>query len=222
MQSIIKYLKMFILLGNSVCIMGLSGCKDGGISVTTVGSDQLLEEDMASEKGSGSDAEEESVIAGRIITEEEASENESIFVYVCGAVVNEGVYELEAGSRVYEAIDSAGGMTEEAAGEYLNLAEMVSDGERIYVPTEEELDEGSISISIPGDSSEESTGGLVNINTASADQLMTLSGIGEKKAEDIISYRNSNGNFGSIEDIKNVSGIGDSTFEAIKDSITVQ
>ena len=145
-----------------------------------------------------------------------------LFVYVCGAVVSDGVYELDAGSRVYEAIDAAGGMTEDAAGAYLNLAETVSDGERIYVPTQQEVDEGALSILIPGDSSEESTGGLVNINTASADQLMTLSGIGEKKAEDIISYRDSNGNFGSIEDIKNVSGIGDATFEAIKDSITVQ
>lgn len=221
MQSIIKYLKMFILLGNSVCLVGLAGCREGGLSVTTVGSDQLLEEDTSeTEEESGTEA--ETLIAGRIITEEPEAESENLFVYVCGAVVNEGVYELPTSSRVYVAIEAAGGMTEDAAESYLNLAELVSDGERIYVPTQQEVDEGTISLLIPDDDSEDSAGGLVNINTASADQLMTLSGIGEKKAEDIISYRNSNGNFGSIEDIKNVSGIGDSTFEAIKDSITVQ
>ena len=216
-SRIIRYIKIAVLLGNGVCLCGLAGCSEGGLSVTTVGNEQVLTE-------AEEETEPESIIAGTMITEAETQEEpagEVLYIYVCGAVVKEGVYELEAGSRVYEAIDAAGGMTEDAAGAYINLAEPLTDGERIYVPTEEELDEGSISIMIRDSSSGESGSGLVNINTADAEQLKTLSGIGEKKAEDIISYRDSNGKFGSIEDIKNVSGIGDATFESIKDSITV-
>ena len=143
-------------------------------------------------------------------------------VYVCGAVNNSGVYYLEAGSRVHEAVEMAGGLTEDAAEEYINLAQELEDGQQVYIPTLEEALEQGLSIGSSASSSgTDSSDGLININTATSEQLQTLSGIGESKAAAIISYREENGDFGSIEDIKNVSGIGDSTYEKIKDYITV-
>ena len=143
-------------------------------------------------------------------------------VYVCGAVNNSGVYYLEAGSRVHEAVEMAGGLTEDAAEEYINLAQELEDGQQVYIPTLEEALEQGLSVGSSASSSgTDSSDGLININTATSEQLQTLSGIGESKAAAIISYREENGDFGSIEDIKNVSGIGDSTYEKIKDYITV-
>ena len=143
-------------------------------------------------------------------------------VYVCGAVNNSGVYYLEAGSRVHEAVEMAGGFTQDAAEEYINLAQELEDGQQVYIPTlEEALEQGLSAGSSASSSGTDSSDGLININTATSEQLQTLSGIGESKAAAIISYREENGDFGSIEDIKNVSGIGDSTYEKIKDYITV-
>ena len=135
-------------------------------------------------------------------------------VYVCGAVANPGVYYLPSGSRKQEALVAAGGLVETAATSYVNLAEMIKDGERIYFPYEDEL--GSIEIvEIETDS------GLVNINTANKELLMTLSGIGESRAVAIIEYREEHGPFSCIEDICLVNGIKEGLFNKIKDSITV-
>ena len=134
----------------------------------------------------------------------------SIFVYVCGAVVSEGVYELPAGSRVYEAIREAGGFSEEAAVSHINQAEILEDETRIYVPTMEEVQ-----------SEIESGGGKVNLNTASKEELMTLPGVGESKADLIIRYREEHGKFRQIEDVMNISGIKEGLFEKIKENITV-
>ena len=141
-----------------------------------------------------------------------------ICVYICGAVHEPGVYELPEGSRVHEALDMAGGMTEEAAAYALNLARIAVDGEQIYVPDAEEIQGQSI---LSG-----SAGGLgyekkVNINTASMEELMTLTGIGEAKAESIIRYREENGGFQSIEDLMEIGGIKEGVFEKIKDDITI-
>ena len=147
---------------------------------------------------------------------EQKEEKQSVFVYVCGAVRSEGVYELEAGSRVYEAIEKAGGFKENAAADSVNQAELLKDEERLYVPTVEEVEEG------------QSTGwktasedGKINLNTASKEELMTLAGIGAAKAESIIRYREQQGGFKAIEEIKQIEGIKDGVFEKIKDSITV-
>lgn len=142
------------------------------------------------------------------------------YVYVCGAVNSPGVYALSPDSRIYDAIEAANGFTDEASRDYLNLAELIIDGEMIYAPTVDEASDRE-RFSESRQDPEKDSDGKININTASKELLTTLSGIGNGKAENIISYREENGRFAAIDDIKNVSGIGDSIFESIKDFITV-
>ena len=144
-----------------------------------------------------------------------------MYVYVCGCVQNPGVYGLNDKSRVYQAVDMAGGMTTGADKDYLNMAEFLKDGQKIYVPSESENLSGAVGsgadsgISEPKDQK-------VNINTAGKEQLMTLTGIGESRAQDIISYRNTNGVFKALEDIMNVPGIKEAAFAKIKEQITIK
>ena len=151
-------------------------------------------------------------------TEDVVASEDTITVYVCGAVVQEGVYELPTGSRISDALLMAGGYDENALHGYVNLAERLEDGERIYFPDYQELEELGI---VPISTTESSESGLVNINTADAEMLKTLPGIGDAKAADIIAYREEHGAFSSIEDIKNVSGIGESIYNRISSGITV-
>ena len=141
----------------------------------------------------------------------ENSERSGIYVYICGEVATPGVYELSENSRIYEAVDAAGGFTENAARESVNLASKVSDGMQITIYNKEEA------ASLPAGGSS----GLVNLNTATKEELMTLKGIGESKAEDIIRYREKSGGFKKIEDIMKISGIKEAGFQKIKDNITV-
>ena len=144
-------------------------------------------------------------------------------VHVCGEVVNPGIYELPAGSRIYEAVKAAGGFTENAAEESVNLASPIEDGVQIRIYSKEET-ETLAAGAAPFDGFEASGEGkepVVNLNTATKEELMTLSGIGESRAEDIIRYREENGGFQNIEDIMKVSGIKDAAFQKIKDRITV-
>lgn len=145
-------------------------------------------------------------------------------VYVCGAVKDPGVYMLEPGSRVCDAIDAAGGLLSEASITYWNQAEQVYDGEMIEIPTAEEakqlLESASQSIAAEGEDPA-TTDSRININTASKAELTELPGIGDTKAAAIISYRETHGNFTSIEDIMNVSGIKEGSFEKIKDLIRI-
>jgi competence protein ComEA len=144
-------------------------------------------------------------------------------VYVSGAVVHPDVYELPYDSIVKDAIEAAGGPTGEADLDRINLARRVCEEEQIYVPQEGEESPPVSPPSGPSLSSPSSqASGKVNINTATAEELCTLPGIGPVKAESIIDYRTTNGPFQSIEDIENVRGIGDATFEKLKDKITVQ
>ena len=148
---------------------------------------------------------------------------QKITVFVCGAVNSPGVYEFESDSRVVDAIEMAGGFTSDACVDYLNQAEKLTDSVRIYVPTSEEVKNGTVlypEIS-SGSSVSGSNQNTVNINTADKNLLMTLPGIGEAKAGSIIKYRDSKGAFSSIEEIKNVEGIKDGIFEQLKDLISV-
>ena len=151
-----------------------------------------------------------------------------IIIHITGAVENEGIVKLEEGSRIADAIDSAGGLTSEADLTAINLAYVLKDGQKIYIPrisdTEEEIAEiEDPKINIIVDNGErQDTNGKININTASISELISLSGIGEGTAIKIIEYRTTKGKFNSIEDIKNVSGIGDAKYESIKDYITVK
>lgn len=147
------------------------------------------------------------------------TQNSVCYVYVCGAVGNPGVYPLPSGSRVYEAIEAAGGLLEEAGADCVNQAEPVSDGQMIKVLTAEEAEKNAADTARTN--TPEASDGRVNINTAVAAELMTLPGVGESKAESIISYREENGGFDKIEDIMNITGIKEGVFEKIKDDIMV-
>ena len=144
-----------------------------------------------------------------------------ICVDVGGQVNNPTVVELPEGSRVQDAIDAAGGITEKADLTEINRAALVEDGEKIFVPelieggeTEDAGSKGATETSVWSD-------GKININTADSEQLQELDGIGPVTAEKIIDYREENGRFASVEDIKKVSGIGEKTYETLKDSIKV-
>lgn len=142
--------------------------------------------------------------------------NKEIVVDVKGAVNRPNIYRLEEGSIVDDAIVMAGGITGEADLSKINRAEKLSDNQEVTVPKINET-EGSIEALSKGVSSD----GKVNINTANAAELDTLPGVGPARASDIIKYRETNGKFKSIEDIKNIKGIGEASFEKLKDMIKV-
>ncbi len=137
------------------------------------------------------------------------------YVYVCGAVNQPGVYQLAEGARVSEAIELAGGFTEDAVRESYNLAEKVADAQKIQILSVTEAENQQL------DGTVEVSDGRINLNTATAAELMTLPGVGQAKADSIISYREEHGGFDKIEDVKNVSGIKEGIFVKMKDSITV-
>ena len=141
-----------------------------------------------------------------------------ISVYVSGQVKNTAVVELEDNGnlRAVDAVNLAGGLTEFADTEAINLAEAISDGQHIHIPTKEIL----LQPSTKEISSAQNSGDKVNINTADVDKLSTLKGIGPATAQKIIDYREQNGAFKTIDEIKNVRGIGQKKFDAIKDKIT--
>ena len=177
------------------------------------------------------------------IDEEIKEEEPSIYVEVKGAVNSPGVYEMEEGQIVNDAITKAGGFLESAYTDIINLSKKISDELVIYVYTKKEYEKSDSTKEKVNDDSylidnaiknkvsiitgNEDTGGndtnssLVNINIASIAELTTLPGIGEAKAQKIITYREENGYFKTIEELKNVSGIGDATFEQLKTLITV-
>lgn len=166
-------------------------------------------------------------------TEEETYSDDVILVHVSGAVNNEGVVELKVNSRVSDAIEKAGGVKEDAYTDEINLAYKLEDGMKIHIPTKQEEQQTNTTENIQvittdsgvvekEEQKEETKQKKVNINTALQAELETLSGIGTSTANKIIAYRKEKGTFKKIEDIKNVSGIGEAKFEKIKDYITVK
>ena len=197
-----------------------------------------------SEKVSNSSGEDVKAEEGAVME----TQPEMIFVDVCGAVMNPGVFELEAGSRVFQAIEAAGGYLPEAAQTCINRAGVLVDGQQLYILTQEEMEQQGISPAEMANTSgntgnlpdtqaggsagaaqpEASSGASgqqdnrVNINTADETQLTTLTGIGNTRAQAIIAYREENGPFAAIEEIMNVQGIKEGTFAKIKDEIVVE
>lgn len=162
--------------------------------------------------------------------EEKISEEEQkIIVHITGAVVNNGIVEVKESARINDVIEAAGGVREDADLSNVNLAYAVKDGQKIYIPSKndkEEIEDLKIisdeaGTDIINKDDEAQTSKAININTATKEELQSLSGIGEATASKIILYRQENGKFRTIEDIKNVPGIGDAKFETIKDKITV-
>ncbi len=171
----------------------------------------------AAKKGADVKVTEEETSSLALETEETTEEDVEICVHVCGCVQNPGVYYLRQGARIHEAVEEAGGMTADADRQYVNLAKEAEDGAQIYIPSMEEVEEGfSPEMADPAVDD-----GLVNINTASVEELKNLPGIGEIKAEAIVTYRETSGAFSSIEEIMNVAGIKESSYERIKDYIKV-
>ncbi len=169
--------------------------------------------------------------AGEPIILQPAPTKAPVAVHVIGAVPRPGLYEFSEGARVQDAIDAAGGLLASANSNALNLAALLEDGQQLDVPYKdgEEPSETSSSPDLPGtdepaqndSSTENSDVDLVNINTATLEELDGLPGIGPTTAQKILDYREANGPFSVIEDIQNVSGIGPSTFDEIKELITV-
>lgn len=147
---------------------------------------------------------------------DETVSNELIMVDVSGAVKEPKVVQLSEGSRVADAIEAAGGLTDKADTVKINQAAFLTDGEKIYVPEEGEDVSG-----LEFNSHTEQTSGKIDINTATSEELQTLNGIGPATAEKILQYRSDVGYFKSIEEIKNVNGIGDKTFDELKEYIKV-
>lgn len=149
---------------------------------------------------------------------EEPVEQDLITVDVKGAVKSPGIYDLPVGSRVNDAVQKAGGLTDQADSKSLNLAQKVSDEALVYVPTKgEEASQQSGS----GATSSTSKEKKVNLNKASLEELKQVKGLGGKRAQDIIDHRETNGKFKSVDELKKVSGIGAKTIEKLKDYVTV-
>ena len=212
-------------------VLILSGCAPQGKEIVLTDTapegaevtDEEVFEEEVKEKGDNSPAED-------ISCQSESSEKPAnIFVYVCGEVERPGVYELEKSSRIVDAVEAAGGFLETADKTYVNLAALLDDGVKLYIPSLQETMESADTLqietfekestSLSGSNDKSST--LININLATKEELTALPGIGNATAEKIISYREEHGSFKSTEDIMNVSGIKDKLFSKIKDHITV-
>ena len=150
---------------------------------------------------------------------DESLEQDLITVDVKGAVKSPGIYDLPVGSRVNDAVQKAGGLTEQADSKSLNLAQKVSDEALVYVPAKgEEVASEKTGSGTPSSTSKDKK---VNLNKASMEELKQVKGLGGKRAQDIIDHRESNGKFKSVDELKKVSGIGAKTIEKLKDYVTV-
>ncbi len=154
---------------------------------------------------------------------EQDSDVRQVGVDVEGAVASPGLYLVSADARVNDAVAAAGGMTSDADRQRVNLAQKVEDGMQVYVPSREEVPAatGTTTTGAGQASSSGASKGKVNLNTASAEELQTLSGIGPSLSQRIIDYRQANGPFKSVDDLRKVSGIGDTRFKSLKDLVCV-
>lgn len=199
-----KRISLAVLYVAAVCLL-CCGCGEKGSTLLIASAEKQTEENSLTESVQGNAS------VGLESPEQEA--DTVIRVYVCGAVAEPGVVDIAPGSRVEDALTAAGGFAAEAAREAVNLADWVSDGQKLYFPAQgEEIQPGTET---------DSASGLVNINTADSAALCTLPGVGESRAADIIAWREANGGFDSCEDIMKVSGIKTALYEKIRDMIRV-
>ncbi len=271
--SLCRYISFILwVVATAFLLCGLSGCsrkKDALLELspeyTTISENETVSEnvDLTTNDLANDSAYDLTNDLANDLPGQQVSEPTVIYVHVCGAVNNPGVYMLAQGSRLYEAVAAAGGFRNDAEVGYANQAELLYDGCKVIIPTISEIEEyisgkmyasrwdalnqgtgqvvvtgntnsgtavagggSSVNAPVTGAVNTSSTGavsaeGIVNINTATAQELQTLNGIGEVKSESIVAYRQENGNFACIEDIMNVSGIGQGTFDKIKSKICV-
>ncbi|MFA9378099.1 MAG: helix-hairpin-helix domain-containing protein [Lachnotalea sp.] len=196
-----KIIKISIIISIFVVCGCLYSCKDNEKTVVSF-EDNSNNEENATESKTNID-----------VDKEEEPEQE-IYVYICGEILNPGVYQVEQGARMYQVVELAGGVLDTGAENYLNLAESVSDGQKIVVPSQEEAKQLEVI-------QEEASSQYININTANEETLTTLPGIGASKAKSIISYRESKGGFTSIEELMEIEGIKEGVYNKVKDMITI-
>ena len=207
-------MQRFLIILSCVFLFSLCSCESKKPTIVT---DSINVSEVGADNKQDSEG-EENVISN--VTDETVTgegTEDKIAVYVCGAVVSPGVYYISEDAIKEEALILAGGFADGAATTYVNLAEKVSGGEQIYFPYEDELLESYS----PLTQDEKENQGKININTATVNELMTLPGIGESKANSIIEYREEHGAFQSIEDITNIPGIKEGVYNNIKDYIVV-
>ena len=213
-KAVVMAILVVIAMASGLAMANLGGGA-GGVSFERTDGSGSLVEPGSGDASSGKTSEGSST---------KASAAAEVYVDVDGAVVSPGVYRLKDGARVAQAIDAAGGLAPEADVTGLNRASKVTDGQKIHVPT---VGEQQASIAEAGDGGASASSGvsgatgLVNINTASAAELQTLSGIGPSMAQSIIDERTKNGAFASVDDLMRVSGIGEKKLAKIKDCICV-
>ncbi len=211
---------LFLVLLSVMCTGSLTGCRVGNPQ----GQTELV---PLNRNDTDSDKPDTAVNSGQKEQQTDREKLQICYVHVCGAVNQPGVYELTADSRLFEAIQMAGGLTEEAADQTLNQAEVIEDGSKIYVPTKEEVKAGMDNggTLVQNEDNAEKAGstsdGKIDINTAAKNELMTLSGIGEAKADAIVRYREEHGAFQKIEDLMEVEGIKEGVFQKVKDQMII-
>lgn len=194
---------VFILIANFAYSNNIAGIFDKSDKISLVDEDNLTDED------------------NDIDSKEEATHDSIKKVYISGEINKPGVYQIKDGDRLEDLINEAGGLTDKASEKTLNLAQRLDDQMKIYIPNiDEENSLENIDPNQAANISASSKSDLININTASKEELMSLPNIGDKRADAIIEYRSAN-KFEKIEDIKNVTGIGDKFYEALKDLITI-
>lgn len=228
----------FSILAMIVCI--LLGCqKKDELVLSQVQEEELQLQEVStetvSEEAESGEVDSEKAGSEETTTKETVTEPEipKIIVHICGAVCRPGVYELTEGDRICQAVEKAGGFTEDADENLLNQAQKLVDGMQLVIPTRQEaekaLEEGTGDQSflrytgqmLSSSLSTSEGNGLININTATEEMLCTLPGVGSEKARSIIAYRTEHGSYQRIEDIMNVTGIKEGMFAKMKDKITV-
>lgn len=245
------FTKKYLCMGKKVLLLAVLAGMLAGTAACSGKETVLLEtEDLVRIEGGKHLSEDFSTEEDAVEALEQVEES-TLFIHICGAVENPGVYELPVGSRIYEAIEEAGGFTQEAADDYLNLAYRLEDSWKIEIPERKSYDAekgeaekdgeeaaykaavvsgiapdagvraGAVTGTEAGTAGERD-GGLVDINTAAKEELLTLPGVGESRAQSIISYREKNGGFSRIEDIMRVEGIKEGMFAKMKDKICVR
>ena len=246
-RSLCRILYMSILM-LSVLLCGCTRREQLVLEKSATEKEQMITEPETTQEQSESgqqNMQEQNVPEQETLFKDE--EPQTIYVHVCGAVEKPDVYELPAGSRVYEAVQAAGGFAEDADSSYVNQAQKLSDGVKLVIPTVEQTQDiasengssdvvgivgmqdsdggqGLLSSTVDdhaGAGQSDASDGQININTASETELCNIPGIGAVRAAAIVAYRQEKGGFASVEEIMNVSGIKEGTYEKIKDSIKV-
>lgn len=227
-KTIIKVVAGLIVFVTAFFVFCIRDYKDNGNEFTLINKEDTVLEYQNKETLDEKRIVEETVTANSIKLKEK-NNSKKIYIDVSGAVENPYVYEMNEGARVYEAIEIAGGLTNDADVSELNLAQILKDEDKIVVLTKEQINTNQLMESsnnntssvISENNNKGRVEGLVNINNANLEELQTIIGIGPATAEKIISYRQEHGDFRKIEEIMNITGIGEKSFVKIKNKIMV-